>query len=135
MKKLYIMFLFISLLFLGCNEDNGTEPVEAPSHDENLVGNWALSASKLNGVAANHQNFENCCVNFQFDEVGTGIAWKENYGVACGCTSFLWSTKGDQLTIHEEGEYPFVSTYSVSNGSLTISYVESGAVEMIYSKR
>ncbi|MCB0729926.1 MAG: hypothetical protein KDC88_02735 [Ignavibacteriae bacterium] len=134
MYKYIRRLLFIIILLFGCEDDSTTEPSTVTGHDPALVGKWVLSSTKKNGVTTSSENFCNCPIEYQFEQDGTGTVWKEDYGVYCGCNSFSWSTTGNQLTVHEKNEYPFVSTYIVNNNSYTLSYVDEGNIEMTYTK-
>lgn len=132
----YINLVFILVfMFIGCEKDNPSEPNATVAHDQALVGTWDLTESKLNGNLVSSENFSDCLVKIEFGTSGSGLVWEEDYGVACGCKSFSWSTTKDQLTIHEENEYPFVSTYVVSDGTCSISFVDEGNVELVYTKQ
>lgn len=126
--------LLLVILLIGCETDNGTEPVTTQQHDQALVGKWVLSKSKLNGNTVNYENLCDCPFEFQFDANGTGIVWKRIYGVMGGSKSFGWSTSGDKLTIHEVNEYPLVATYTVTEDSYTMTYENEGIVEITYIK-
>ncbi|MEN8192668.1 MAG: lipocalin family protein [Bacteroidota bacterium] len=132
----YLILIFVLVIALTCcKDDTATEPDTQPKHDQALVGTWELTTCKLNGDPISSENFSDCPVKIEFTEVGSGIVWTENYGTATGCKTFQWSTTNDELTIHQENEYPFVSTYTVSNNTLTISFVDDGNVELIYTKQ
>lgn len=135
MYKYINMVLILVFIFIGCEKDNPSEPNTTVSNDQALVGTWDLTESKLNGNLVSSENFSDCLVKIEFSTSGSGLVWKKDYGVACGCKSFSWSTTKDQLTIHEENEYPFVSTYVVSDGTLTISFVDEGNIELVYTKQ
>ena len=133
-KKINLVLLLVFIV-IGCNKDNSTEPNLTVTNDQALLGIWELTKCELDGNAVSSENFSDCLVKIEFSQSGSGIVWKESYGVACGCKSFSWSTRKDQLTIHEENEYPFVSTYVVSNGTCSISFVDDGNVELVYTKQ
>ena len=135
MYKYINMVLILVFIIIGCNKDNSTEPNITVTNDQALMGTWELTKCKLNGNVVSSENFSECPIKIEFNESGIGIVWKEDYGVACGCKSFSWSTTKDQLTIHEENEYPFVSTYVVSDGTFSISFVDEGNVELVYTKQ
>ena len=135
MYKYVSMVLVLVFIMIGCKTDNPTEPNIPVTHDEALVGTWDLTECKLNGNIVSSENFSECPVKVQFNSSGAGLVWEEDYGTACGCKAFSWSTTKDQLTIHEENEYPFVSTYVVSDGTFTISFIDDGNVELDYTKQ
>ncbi len=88
MYKLISIVLFLALIIFGCEKDNGTEPENLPTHDEDMLGKWALTTCRLSGVVVSYENFSDCPVEYQFNANGTGIVWKKDYGIATGTKSF-----------------------------------------------
>lgn len=134
MYKYLSIVLIIVFIIIGCKEDTTTEPEIIASTDPALVGTWELTECKLNGNITSSENFSDCPVKLEFSESGIGLCWKEEYGSAIGCKSFSWSTTNSELTIHEENEYPFISTYVIVGETCTLSYVENGDIELVYKK-
>ena len=129
-----IFLVFTLFCFLSCESDTATEPKAEEGNDQALIGKWLLTTTKKNGNTVSYESLPNCFYELQYNANGTGLVWKRDYGAVCGCNEFAWSTNGDRLTIHELNEYPFIVTYSVSNGQCSITYIDDGQIELIYSK-
>ena len=128
MTKHILLYLFLIVIFISCDDDNGTNPTPQPTHDAALVGTWELTTLKVNGVFIAPSMAEEIPVKIKFEADGTGTFWFETNGIPLPLT---WSTTGNQLTIGDED----VGNYIVSGNTVTISFVEDGDnLELIYTK-
>ncbi len=117
--KILILLLTGSLFFITCSEDS-TGP-----NNNSIVGTWELTKMKMEGngfvfeVTADELDFslileihsDGTYTTTEIDQDGTSSATGE------------WSTKGNQLIIHEEGEV-INCTYNCSSTKLTICFEE-----------
>lgn len=132
-KKIFAITL-IFILAAGCNKkDDSTGPTV--TNDQNLVATWDLGSMKVNGAAANQNNFEGIPIKIIFNSNGTGTAQLSDYGGAAYNVTFTWSSTGNQLNIQPAGQNPVVGTYTISVNSLIFSFVEgTDTMEFTFTK-
>ncbi len=130
MFKHILLSLFLTVIFISCDKDSGTEP--GPTHDQALVGTWDLTTLKSDGNIINPNDEDGVAAKVQFNAGGTGTVWIEDYGNPTETNAFNWNTTGNQLTIVDV----FIANYIISGNTCTISYLDgSEQVELIYSKQ
>lgn len=127
MTKHIFLYLLLTIIFISCDDDSGTNPTPQPTHDPALLGVWDLTSLKVNGFIFNPSLAEEIPVRILFETDGKGTVWFENDGVP---TLITWSTTGNQISIGDD----FVD-YIISGNIVTISFVEDDDnFELIYTK-